>query len=174
MPKTKPPSGKQKQLPVALTPHLRRELEAAAKRSGHSLGEEVRQRLFKSFAAERVDPLTRQIADDVIGFALDTKQETGRDWHAHPAANRVFRYAITARLARLKPAGEVSFTEDELPSNRILTSSTDPETIGTTIEVFNFRMMGDEARQALDQALKRTLAEIHEKFPDLKKDHEHE
>src|ERR1700691_3042165 len=104
MAKAKPLSTKQKQLPVSLTPHLRKELETAAKRSGHSLGEEVRQRLFKSFAAETVDPLTRQLADDVIGFAIDTKRETGRDWHQHPAANRALRFAVTARLARLKPA----------------------------------------------------------------------
>jgi hypothetical protein len=170
MAKPKPPATKQKQLPVSLTPHLRRELEAAAKRSGHSLGEEVRQRLFKSFAAETVDPLTRQLADDVIGFALDTKRETGRDWHGHPAANRALRNAVTARLARLKPPGESAFTADELPPNRILTSSTDPETIGQMIEAFNFRTMGDGAKQALDRARK----EIFEKFPDLKKDHQHD
>lgn len=169
MAKPKPPATKQKQLPVSLTPHLRRELEAAAKRSGHSLGEEVRQRLFKSFAAETVDPLTRQLADDVIGFALDTKQETGRDWHGHPAANRVIRHAITARLARLKPAGDAAFAADELPANRILTSSTDPETIGQMIEAFNFRTMDVHAKQAFD----RTREEIFQKFPDLKKDHEH-
>src|ERR1019366_6472420 len=159
---------KQKQLPVALTPHLRRELEAAAARSGNSLGEEVRQRLFQSFAAESVDPLTRQFADAAVGFAIDVKRETGRDWYAHPAANRALRYAITARLSRLKPAGDVVFAADELPANRILTSSIDPETIGTMIEAFNFRTLDDVAKQALDRARE----EIFEKFTELKKDHE--
>jgi plasmid stability protein len=159
---------KQKQLPVALTPHLRRELEAAAARSGNSLGEEVRQRLFQSFAAESVDPLTRQFADAVIGFAIDIKQETGRNWHVHPAANRALRYAITARLARLRPAGDAVFAADELPANRILTSSVDPENIGTMIEAFNFRMLDDNAKQAFDRARE----EIFEKFPELRKDHE--
>jgi hypothetical protein len=172
MAKPKPPATKQKQLPVSLTPHLRRELEAAAKRSAHSLGEEVRQRLLKSFSDESVDPLTRQLGDDVIGFAIDTKLETGLDWHGHPAANRVLRHAITARLARLQPAGDATFVPDELPASRILTSSSDPETVGKMIEEFNFRKMSDKARlAALDR---RTRDELFERYPDLKKDHEHD
>jgi hypothetical protein len=169
MPRRKP-AAKPKQLPVSLTPHLRRELEAAAARSGNSLGEEVRQRLFRSFADETVDQLTRDFAAAIIRFALDVKRETGREWHAHPAANRAMRHAITARLARLKPEGDAMFVADELPANRILTTSAEPETIGTMIEAFNFRNLSDAAKAALTH----TREELFERFPSLRKDHEHD
>jgi hypothetical protein len=165
-------STKQKQLPVSLTPHLRRHLEAAAAKSGVSLGEEVRQRLFRSFADETVDQLTRDLAAAIIGFALDVKLETGREWHEHPAANRALRHAITARLARLKPEGDAMFVADELPANRILTTSADPETIGVMIEAFDFRNLRDDAKTALAYA--RTREELFERFPSLRKDHEHD
>jgi hypothetical protein len=171
MARAKPPETKQKQLPVSLTPHLRRELEAAAAKSGVSLGEEVRQRLFKSFADETVDARTRELADAVIGFAINVKLETGFHWRLHPAANRALRFAITARLARLRPEGEAAFSAGELPPNRILTTSDDPETIGTMIEAFDFKLQSNErARTAADRA----RLELLEKYPDLRKDHEHE
>jgi hypothetical protein len=171
MARAKPPETKQKQLPVSLTPHLRRELEAAAAKSGVSLGEEVRQRLFKSFADETVDARTRELADAVIRFALGVKQETGRKWYAHPAANRALRFTVTARLARLRPKGEPAFAPGELPANRILTASDDPETIGTTIEAFDFKMESNESAKA---AADRMRLELLEKYPDLRKDHEHD
>lgn len=169
--KAKPPETKQKQLPVSLTPHLRRELEAAAAKSGVSLGEEVRQRLFKSFADETVDARTRELADAVIGFAIGVKLETGREWHAHPAANRALRFAVTARLARLKPEGDDMFKAGEMPNNRIITSSEDPQVIGQTIEAFDFKVQNDQKAKA---AFTRDREEIFERFPPLRKDHEHD
>jgi hypothetical protein len=160
MARAKPPETKQKQLPISLTPHLRRELEAAAAKSGVSLGEEVRQRLFKSFADETVNTHTRELADAVIRFALDVKQETGREWYAHPAANRALRFAVTTRLARLKPEGDDTFRADELPNNRIITSSEDPQAIGQTLEAFDFKTYSNQ--------------DLLEKHPELRKDHEHD
>lgn len=160
-----------KQLPVALTPHLRRQLEAAAARSGVSLGEEVRRRLFQTFADETVDPRTRDLSEAVIGLALDVERETGNLWHQHPAANRALRFAITARLARLKPEGEAVFATGELPTNRIITSSEDPEAIGQTIETFDFKTRSNERLKLENE---RTRQEILAKNPRLRKDHEHE
>jgi hypothetical protein len=162
---------KQKQLPVSLTPYLRRQLEAAAAKSGVSLGEEVRRRLFQSFADETVDPRTRELAKAVVGFAIGVKQETGRDWFAHAAANSALRSAVGARLARLKPEGEARFLPEELPGNRIITSSEDPQAIGLTIEAFNFKMDSNERAKA---ASERARQEILEKNPDLRRDHEHD
>jgi hypothetical protein len=169
MARAKPPETKQKQLPVSLTPHLRRELEAAAAKSSVSLGEEVRQRLFKSFADETVDARTRELADALIGFALDVKQETGREWYVHPAANRALRFAVTARLARLKPEGDDMFKAGELPNNRIITASEDPQVIGQTIEAFDFKMQNSQKAKA---AAERSLHEMDKNFPELKKDHD--
>jgi hypothetical protein len=166
--KTRAP--KQKQLPVALTPHIRRELEAAAARSGNSLGEEVRRRLLRSFSDDTIDPITRDLARAVIGFTNDVQLETGRSWHEHPASNWALRNAITARLARLKPEGEAVFMPNELPANRLLTSSDDPDTIGLTIEAFDFRTQRDTKKA--DAAHEKVREELLEKYPELRKDHE--
>ncbi|MCG2639653.1 MULTISPECIES: hypothetical protein [Bradyrhizobium] len=169
--KQKPAPEKPKQLPVSLTPHLRRELEAAAAKSSVSLGEEVRRRLFQSFADETVDVRTRDLADAVISLALDVERETGSSWHQHPAANRALRFAITARLARLKPEGDPSFKAGELPANRIITSSDDPEAIGQTIEAFDFKSRSNERLKLENE---RTRQAILARNPMLRKDHEHE
>jgi hypothetical protein len=159
---------KAKQLPVSLTPHLRRQLEAASKASGVSLGEEVRRRLFRSFSDDTIDPITRDLARAVIGFAHDVQRETGRSWHEHPASNRTLRNAITARLARLKPEGEAVFMPNELPANRLLTSSDDPDTIGLTIEAFDFRRDPKRA----DAAHEKVREELLKKYPELRKEYD--
>jgi hypothetical protein len=171
MARTKPPETKQKQLPVSLTPYLRRQLEASAAKSGVSLGEEVRRRLFQSFADETVDVRTRELTKSVIGFAIDVKRETGREWFDHAAANRALRHAITARLARLKPDGEAEFSAAELPANRIITSSEDPEAIGVTIEAFDFKTESNERAKA---EAERSMQEMFKKHPKLRKDHQHD
>lgn len=163
--------AKPKQLPVSLTPYLRRSLEASALKSGVSLGEEVRRRLFQSFADETVDARTRDLSDSVIGFAADVGRETGRAWYDHPAANCVLKFAITSRLARLKPEGNDVFDADELPKNRLLTSSEDPEAIGQTIEAFDFKARSNNRWRSENE---RTRKELLDKYPAMAKDHEHE
>lgn len=148
MAKKKPPGNKQKQLPVSLTPYLRRNLETAAARSGVSLGEVVRRRLFQSFADDTVDSRTRELGKSVIGFAVDVKLETGHEWFSHAAANRALWSAVGARLMRLKPDGEEKFSAEELPANRIITSSEDPRSIGITIEAFDFKHANNERAKA--------------------------
>jgi hypothetical protein len=169
MAKKKTPEAKPKQLPVVLTPYLRRQLETAAAKSGISLGEEVRRRLFQSFADETVDAPTRDLAKSVIGFAIDVERETGRKWHEHAAANHELCLAVTARLARLKTEGDDAFKADELPKNRIITSSEDRQPIGRTIEAFDFKSKSNERAKAESE---RSLQEMQKNFPELKKDHD--
>jgi hypothetical protein len=99
-----------------------------------------------------------------------TLSSSRRNSMPHPAANRALRYAITARLARLRPAGDAVFAADELPANRILTSSVDPENIGTMIEAFDFRTRRDT--KEADAAYEKVREELREKYPELRKDHE--
>jgi hypothetical protein len=120
---------------------------------------------------ETVDARTRELADAVIRFTHDVKQETGREWYAHPAANRALRFAVTARLARLKPEGDDMFKAGELPNNRIITSSEDPQAIGQTIEAFDFKTQNNQKAKA---AADRMRLELLEKYPDQRKDHEHD
>jgi plasmid stability protein len=128
-----------KQLKVGLPDYLREELERAAAASGRSLADEVRVRLEASFESEGSDPETRALAAAVDNLASLVAIQTGHKWHKHAAANRVMRYAITARLARLKPEGEAVFQPDELPKNRLAApGSDDPDTMGLALEAINF------------------------------------
>ena len=150
-----------KQLKVGLPDYLREELERAAAASGKSLADELRVRLEASFESEGSDPETRTLVTAVDNLAELVAIQTGHKWHKHPAANRVLRYAIAARLARLKPEGEPVFGLDELPKNRLAApGSDDPETMGLALEAVNFhtqQQMSLKQRHELSEKTKRTI-----------------
>jgi plasmid stability protein len=152
-----------KQLKVGLPDYLREELERAAATSGKSLADEVRVRLEASFESEGSDPETRALAAAVDNLAKLVRLQTGHKWHKHAAANRIMRYAITGRLARLQPEGEPVFRPDELPKNRpAAPGSNDPETMGLALEAIDFHA---PARTSLEQS-----HELFEKTKELDKD----
>jgi hypothetical protein len=128
-----------KKVGVALGEALRAELEASAKTRGHSLASEIRRRLEESYNYDAADRQTRDLMDSVLQFATLVKLQTGHDWHSHPAATRVMRYAITGRLARLKPNGDPVFQLVELPSAQLVApGSDDLEAMGLAIEAVAF------------------------------------
>lgn len=124
------------QLKIGLDPKMRQRLEDAAKKAGVSLGEEVRQRLERSFDRDDTDPVTRDLQDYVALLATMIRLQTNHiDWFKHPAAHRAFQFGITSRLARLKPEGEPVFGPDDLPKHWArLVSSDNPEAIGQGLE----------------------------------------
>jgi hypothetical protein len=149
-----------KQLKVGLPDYLREELEQAAAASGRSLADEVRVRLEASFESEGSDAETRALTAAVGNLATLVRLQTGHKWHKHPAANRVMRYAITARLARLKPNGEAVFGPDELPKSRLAApGSDDPEAMGLGLEAIDFHapQMNLEQSHELVEKSKREL-----------------
>ena len=149
-----------KQLKVGLPDELRDQLEAAAASSGKALGEEIRDRLETGIAA---DTETRKLLDAVGSLATLVRLQTGHDWHNHPAANRVMRYALTARLARLKPEGEGIFAPGDLPIARLVApESEDPEAMGLALEAMEFHTppMTSDLRRMLDEKLKETKGEL--------------
>jgi hypothetical protein len=126
------------QLKVSLGDDLRDYIETASAKAGHSLGEEIRQRLLASIADDHTDGPTRWLMLSVRGLAGKLKTDTGQDWHSHAGANRALRHALTALLERLRPKDkEAVFTADELPATRLV-SSTDPEAIGLALEAVEF------------------------------------
>jgi hypothetical protein len=130
---------RRKQLGVALSKALRAELEHSALKHGHSLAEEIRQRLEKTYDHETADRPTRDLMDAVLNLAMLVRLQTGHDWHGHPAASRVLRYAIMARLARLRHAADDDvFRKEELPGIRLVApESDDPETMGAELEALD-------------------------------------
>jgi hypothetical protein len=94
---------KQRQMAVAMPPHLRERLEQAASAAQHSVAEEIRQRLEQTFDAERLDKPTRDLQFTIKHLAELVRIQTGSDWHVHSDAWQVFRQAISTGLDRLRP-----------------------------------------------------------------------
>jgi hypothetical protein len=155
-----------KQIKVSLPDDVRAVIEKASAEAGHSLSEEIRRRLEQTLKENAYDSETRKLMAAVHRFAVLVKLQTNHRWQDHPAANRVMRQAITARLARLKPGGEPLFSPDELPSARLVTGD-DPEAMGTGLEAIDFYQPPvEEAR--LRELGEKTKGEILARHPELK------
>jgi hypothetical protein len=117
-------------LKIALPEELRARLDAASKKSGESVAEEIRRRVDASFAQEAIDKPTRDFLDGLALMPAEVELETAAAWHKHVGAYGVFREAILRRLARLKPEGTIAF--GKRPHQAI--PGDDPEGIGLSIE----------------------------------------
>jgi|SRR5271165_256567 len=155
-----------RQLGVALDDELRERLAAAAEAKGHSIAEEVRQRVQQTFDAEAFDRPTRDLMRAIGGFAVLVRLQTNHTWHSHPAANRVMRYAITARHARLQPKGEAVFAPNELPASRLVASD-DLEAMGLGLEAIDFHTRPLDEQQSREFH-EQTRKELLERYPHLK------
>jgi plasmid stability protein len=124
-----------KQMGVALDDELRAMLEASAAVKGHSLAAEIRQRLEQTFVDEGIDPKTRELFAKIVELdrLLWASQTNKLSWYRHAGAHRVFRNAIVALLARLRPPGEAVFAPGDLAPHPLIASE-DPETIGLGLE----------------------------------------
>jgi hypothetical protein len=130
------PSGEKRQIPIAFSGMQRERLEVAAKQNGHSLAEEVRRRLERTFDQDDLDAPTRKLIAAIESLTTLVRLQTNYDWHAHAGAHRVLRHAINARLARLKPEGEPTFNVEELPKARLVAAD-DPDTMGKGLEAID-------------------------------------
>jgi hypothetical protein len=158
-----PRGSRQKQLAVALPEDIRARVEAAAGQSGHSLAEEIRQRLERTVEDDAIDPETRKLMEAVELLAQLVKIQTGHSWFDHPAATSVMKHAIDARLARMMGGdGEATFLPDELPPKEIrflAAGSDDPRmmavalnTIAEFDNAFGVKRRG-LAKQVLNQVM---------------------
>jgi hypothetical protein len=133
-------SPSKRQMGVGFPADLREKLEAAATAAGHSVAEEIRQRVERTFVDEQIDPETHKLMAAVSNLDVLVRLQTNhRSWHSHPGAHRVFRNAIVARLARLKPAGEPAFGPDDLPQHPLVAAPPDDlEAMGMGLEAIDF------------------------------------
>jgi hypothetical protein len=117
---------------------LHRRLTTAADNAGHSLGQEIRQRLEASFEAAPNDPKTGKLLamiDRVAGgMMLDG------NWYDDLHLFEVFKIAVVTLLSRFEPSGAS-------PNSPYMMSSPDdpPETVGRMYAGFAWRdVMGKE------------------------------
>lgn len=126
---------KQKQLNVGLSDMTRNRLEIAAAEAGHSVAEEVRQRLEKSLHEDtmRVDVL--QLEAEIRELVGLVEMQCGHRWNEHPATAEVLRLAIDARLARYGAGKGLTFSPGELPDVRLVAArSGEPDVMAVALE----------------------------------------
>ena len=109
--KPKGPVAARSQLTVRIPDDQRAELEAAARKRGRNLTDELLGRLRASFAREREqkrDPAMRAIGFLIAATAeeIHKQQSLSKDWQRNPFIFRAFRYAVAKLLEALDPPGE--------------------------------------------------------------------
>lgn len=117
-------------------------IRSITKAASPRVGEEIRQRLERTFADERIDAPTRSLMEAVGRLASLVFLQTMQHWHGHPAAGRVFRRAIDARLTRLGMKNvfenDPRFGPGELPDVRVVMGSDMPNEMGLGLEALDF------------------------------------
>jgi hypothetical protein len=111
-------------LKISLPEELRARIEAASSSAGHSLGEEIRQRLERSLNDDAIDPKTRELGTDVMWLASEINHQSGDQapWHAHDRAHEALATALLTWLELIKPATSAAVRE--------LFGPNDPQTLG--------------------------------------------
>jgi hypothetical protein len=153
-----------KQLKISLPADFRARLDAAIAASGRSLADEIRTRVERTFLDDAVDKSTRGLQDFVSALATLVRLETDHDWHAHPFAHLAMRRGLTARLARLKPAGDPVLGPDDRRHFQFVASD-DPDEIGLGLEAIEARSAPADDPRVLQlvEETSRELREIHRK-----------
>jgi hypothetical protein len=129
-----------KKLQVGLPDDLRGQLDAAADKSGNSLGEEIRQRLERTIEQDAIDPVTRELLAGIVNLAAAVQTDIGATWHAHQEVHAVFAAAIAQRLAALKPVHKspegafIALVRDLMGEAAASQLQEAPDAVGSTIE----------------------------------------
>jgi hypothetical protein len=76
---------------------LKKWLEESSSAAGHSLAEEIRQRLATSWRFDRDLP-TRFLAEDIFLLAQEVKKEIGDHWHESERAKATFVAAVADHI----------------------------------------------------------------------------
>jgi hypothetical protein len=117
-----------------------RELYERLQAAGRPIGEEIRQRLEESFAAEppaAADPKTAQLLGAISKLAGEASGYFGR-WHERPYAFRVLHGGIEAALRFFKPSEDVGPGRDPKADKAYMVElffggNEPPETIGRVL-----------------------------------------
>ena len=118
-------------LKIALPDDLRAQLDAASKKIGESVAEQVRRRLETSFTQEAVDKPTRDLLEAIMRITAEITRERGASWARHRGAFEVLIRAIQIWLAELKPAAGPTAFDPNWPHATVPTD--DPHQLASLI-----------------------------------------
>jgi hypothetical protein len=129
-----PVAERLKQVSVALPAETRSLLEAAASAGRHSVAEEIRARLERTFKEDSADAPTRELQLGIANIAALLREPSGADWWTSSAGHHAFSAAVAERLAGYAPPPPPAPS----PSAFDLFASSglfgDPETVGRVRE----------------------------------------
>jgi hypothetical protein len=99
------------QVGVRMPDDMRAQLEAAARKRGHSLSDELLARLRASFARDdeqQRDPLARALNSLIFRIARDVRMFTrSKEWTRNPFAFRAFKLGVAKLLDAFDPPGDI-------------------------------------------------------------------
>jgi hypothetical protein len=121
---------------VALSDELRKKLEAASTAAGHSIAEEIRLRLERTFQVDTYDAATRELAADVLWIADEINRQSV-SWHLYPKAREALTEAIRTWIEITAPKRKIKMPQPgrmvPVPGVSDLFGPDDPATLGRSI-----------------------------------------
>jgi hypothetical protein len=130
----------QKQLGVLLPPELRARLETAATEAGHSIAEEIRQRVERTFEKDDFDyrrPDIGLLSNRIVIMMMMAERLTGRRWNEHPAVTQALKLAIGSVLQHHGADDTATFKREDWPTDRLGIGTEDPKVIAVSLETFS-------------------------------------
>jgi hypothetical protein len=135
---------------IALPGDVHEKLRSEAKKNGHGLSTEIRDRLelsleMTSLIGDRSDPETAGLVRLIERLAGKLASDLNQNWHEHPYALAAFKAGVAAFLAEYQPEGDA----DARPDAVLGEHDDPPEAIGRTHARLILKQRAD-ARARLD------------------------
>jgi Arc-like DNA binding domain len=95
---------------LRMPPDLRKQVEAAARRTGRSMSQEILRRVQNSFHRDRDrsnDPALRAICFLISQIAKHASVLEQRTWRTDPFKFKTFKRGVAVLLSKLEPSGEM-------------------------------------------------------------------
>jgi hypothetical protein len=142
-----------KQIAIAIPDDLRARIEAAATTQDHSIAEEIRRRLERTFEADDDPrPDIRLLSSQITLMTIMAERLTGRRWDEHPAVTQALKIAIGLLLQRHGADDNATFKKEDWPTDRLYGGAEDPKAMAAQLEWFshheNIERLNDAWRAA--------------------------
>jgi hypothetical protein len=92
-----------RQINVSFPDDVRKRLAGAAEAAGHSIAEEIRTRVARTFAEEQMDPRMRELLALIVKLDESLQSDFGFAWHAETGVHHAFAAGVAQLLADLAP-----------------------------------------------------------------------
>jgi hypothetical protein len=92
-----------KEARIPTGPRLEPAIIEQLRKDGQSLPNAIRDRLDRTFKEDVVDPVTREIREQLVGLAELVRLDYGTDWHTSPRAHAAFAAGVAQLIADFTP-----------------------------------------------------------------------